>query len=439
MKSAVETLDATSVKLTVEVSGDELKPSIDHAYEHIGSEVQIPGFRKGKVPPRILDQRVGRAAIVEHAVNDGLPGFYGQAVAEAGIRPLGQPDIEVTAIPALTDPSGGLTFTAQVDVRPELTLPALDTLTVTVDDVEVTDEDVDARLDALRERFGTLVGVDRPAGEGDFVVLDLRAVIGEEEIDSVSGVSYQIGAGNLLEGLDEALTGLSAGETTTFEAPLAGGDRAGEAAVVTVTASSVKTRDLPAADDDFAQLASEFDTLAELRDELRAQAGRIKDSNRAVQARDRLMAALKEAVDVPVPDGVVQAEVHRHLESEGRLEDENHRAEVTEQTRAELVERILLDTLAESLKVQVGQEELLDFMVNAAGQYGMDPTQFVQTVDRQGQLPAMVGEVARSKAIAVALRQVQVVDGAGAAVDLSAYIGSADADADAEDTGATEA
>ena len=439
MKSAVETLDATSVKLTVEVSGDELKPSIDHAYEHIGSEVQIPGFRKGKVPPRILDQRVGRAAIVEHAVNDGLPGFYGQAVAEAGIRPLGQPDIEVTAIPALTDPSGGLTFTAQVDVRPELTLPALDTLTVTVDDVEVTDEDVDARLDALRERFGTLVGVDRPAGEGDFVVLDLRAVIGEEEIDSVSGVSYQIGAGNLLEGLDEALTGLSAGETTTFEAPLAGGDRAGEAAVVTVTASSVKTRDLPAADDDFAQLASEFDTLAELRDELRAQAGRIKDSNRAVQARDRLMAALKEAVDVPVPDGAVQAEVHRHLESEGRLEDENHRAEVTEQTRTELVERILLDTLAESLKVQVGQEELLDFMVNAAGQYGMDPTQFVQTVDRQGQLPAMVGEVARSKAIAVALRQVQVVDGAGAAVDLSAYIGSADADADAEDTRATEA
>ncbi len=436
MKSAVETLDATSVKLTVEVSGDELKPSIDHAYEHIGSEVQIPGFRKGKVPPRILDQRVGRAAIVEHAVNDGLPGFYGQAVAEAGIRPLGQPDIEVTAIPALTDPSGGLTFTAQVDVRPELTLPALDTLTVTVDDVEVTDEDVDARLDALRERFGTLVGVDRPAGEGDFVVLDLRAVIGEEEIDSVSGVSYQIGAGNLLEGLDEALTGLSAGETTTFEAPLAGGDRAGEAAVVTVTASSVKTRDLPAADDDFAQLASEFDTLAELRDELRAQAGRIKDSNRAVQARDRLMAALKEAVDVPVPDGVVQAEVHRHLESEGRLEDENHRAEVTEQTRTELVERILLDTLAESLKVQVGQEELLDFMVNAAGQYGMDPTQFVQTVDRQGQLPAMVGEVARSKAIAVALRQVQVVDGTGAAVDLSAYTGTDDADA--EDTGATD-
>ena len=433
MKSAVETLDATTVKLTVEVSGDELRPSIEHAYQHIGAEVQIPGFRKGKVPPRILDQRVGRAAIIEHAVNDGIPGFYGQAVNETGVRPFGQPEIEVTELPALTQPDGGLTFTAQVEVRPELTLPDLDGLTVTVDDVEVTEDDVDARLDALRERFATLVGTDRPAAEGDFVVLDLRAVIGDDEVDAVSGISYQIGAGNMLEGLDEALTGLSAGETTTFEAPLAGGERAGERASVTVTATSVKERDLPPADDDFAQLASEFDTLAELRDDLRAQVARIKDSNRAVQARDRLMQALRDAVEVPVPEGAVQAEVHRHLESEGRLEDENHRAEVTEQTRAELVERILLDTLAEQLAVKVGQNELLDFMVNAASQYGMDPTTFVQTVDRQGQLPTMVGEVARSKAVAVALRRVRVVDGAGEAVDLAAYIGTDADDEQADD------
>lgn len=432
MKSAVETLDATTVKLTVEVSGDELKPSIDHAYEHIGSQVQIPGFRKGKVPPRILDQRVGRAAVIEHAVNDGLPGFYGQAVNEAGLRPLGQPEIEVTEVPALTDPAAGLTFTAQVEVRPDVELPALDSLTVTVSDVEVADEDVDARLDALRERFGTLVGVDRPAADGDYVVIDLRAVQGETEIDSVSGVSYQIGSGNLLEGLDEALTGLSAGETTTFEAPLAGGEHAGEPAQVTVTATSVKVRDLPAADDDFAQLASEFDTLAELRDDLREQVARFKSQNRAVEAREALMTALREAVEVPVPTNAVQTEVHRHLESEGRLEDENHRAEVEESTRAELVERILLDTLAEKLAVQVRQEELLDFMVNAAAQYGMDPSTFVQTVDRQGQLPAMVGEVARSKAMAMALRQVKVVDGAGAPVDLSESIGTDEDDAAAD-------
>jgi trigger factor len=430
VKSAVENLDATTVKLTVEVSGDELKPSIDHAYEHIGSQVQIPGFRKGKVPARILDQRVGRAAVIEHAVNDGMPGFYSQAVTEAGIRPLGQPEIEVTAIPALTDPAGGLTFTAQVEVRPDVELPALDSLTVTVSDLEVTEEDVDARLDA--QRVGTLVGVDRPAANGDYVVIDLKAVQGDTEIDSVSGISYQIGAGNMLEGLDEALVGLSAGETTTFEAPLAGGEHAGEPAVVTVTATSVKERDLPAADDDFAQLASEFDTIAELREDLRAQVARLKSQNRAIEAREALMAALREAVEVPVPNGVVEAEVHRHLESEGRLEDENHRAEVTEQTRAELVDRILLDTLAEKLAVQVGQDELLDFMVNAAAQYGMDPSTFIQTIDRQGQLPAMVGEVARSKATALALRQVKVVDGSGAEVDLSEFIGSDETDAATE-------
>ncbi len=424
MKSAVETLDATTVKLTVEVSHDELKPSIEHAYQHIGSEVQIPGFRKGKVPPRILEQRVGRAAIIEHAVNDALPGFYRDAITEANLRPLGQPDIEVTALPALTEADGGLSFTAQVEVRPELDLPDLSTLTVTVDDVEVTDADVQERLDGLRERFGSLVGVDRPAAQGDYVVLDLRAVIGEEEIDSVSGISYQIGSGNLLEGLDEALIGLSAGETTTFEAPLAGGEHAGEVATVTVTATSVKERDLPEADDEFAELASEFDTIAELKDDLREQVGRIKSGNRAIQARDRLLEQLRAGVEIPVPTGVVEAEVHRHLESENRLEDAEHRAEVETETRDALTERILLDTLAEKLEVQVGQQELLEYLVNAAGQYGMDPNTFIQTVDQQGQLPAMVAEVGRTKATAVALRRVTVVDSAGAPVDLTPFIGS---------------
>ena len=424
MKSAVETLDATTVKLTVEVSHDELKPSIEHAYQHIGSEVQIPGFRKGKVPPRILEQRVGRAAIIEHAVNDALPGFYRDAITEANLRPLGQPDIEVTALPALTEADGGLSFTAQVEVRPELDLPDLSTLTVTVDDVEVTDADVQERLDGLRERFGSLVGVDRPAAQGDYVVLDLRAVIGEDEIDSVSGISYQIGSGNLLEGLDEALIGLSAGETTTFEAPLAGGEHAGEVATVTVTATSVKERDLPEADDEFAELASEFDTIAELKDDLREQVGRIKSGNRAIQARDRLLEQLRAGVEIPVPTGVVEAEVHRHLESENRLEDAEHRAEVETETRDALTERILLDTLAEKLEVQVGQQELLEYLVNAAGQYGMDPNTFIQTVDQQGQLPAMVAEVGRTKATAVALRRVTVVDSAGAPVDLTPFIGS---------------
>ena len=429
MKSAVETLDATTVKLSVEVTHDDLLPSIDHAYSHIGSELAIPGFRKGKVPPRIIDQRVGRASVIEHAVNDAVPDFYRQAVVAAEIRPLGDPEIEVTEVPALTDPEGGLSFTAKVEVRPTVDLPDLSGITVTVDSLEVTDDDVSARLDALRERFGTLIGVDRPADDGDYVVLDLQAKIAGEEVEAVSGISYKIGSGNLLEGLDEALAGLSAGETTSFEAPLAGGERAGQVAEVTVTTTGVKERELPAADDDFAQLASEFDTLAELTADLRVQARRIKDAGRAVQARSVLLDQLRSALEIPVPAGVVEAEVHRHLESEGRLDDDAHRAEVQAETRRSVADQILLDTLAEQLQVQVGQEELLEYLLSASQQYGIDPNTFIQRVDEQGQVPAMVAEVARSKATALALRQVRVVDQSGAEVDLSPYLGSAEADA----------
>lgn len=427
VKSAVETLEPTKVKLTVEVDYDELKPSIDHAYEHIAEQVNVPGFRKGKVPPRIIEQRVGWGAVIEHAVNDGLSGFYRDALGETDLRPLAQPEVDVTEVPAKAG-EGQLKFTAEVEVRPEIELPELSDVELTVDSTEVTDEDVAERMDALRERFGTLVGVDRPAVEGDYVVIDLKAVIGDEEVDSVSGVSYQIGSGNMLEGLDEALTGLSAGETTTFKAPLAGGDHEGKDADVTVTATSVKQRDLPEVDDDFAQLASEFDTLEELKDDLKTQVAGIKTSNQAVSARDALMEKLLETVEVPVPTGVVQAEVHRHLESESRLEDDEHRAEVTADATKAIKNQILLDTLAEKLKVQVSQGELVEYLVSASQQYGMEPSEFIQSLEQGGQIPAMVGEVARSKALAVALRQIEVKDSDGNVVDLSEFIGSEEVD-----------
>ncbi len=431
MKSAVETLEPTKVKLTVEVTYDELRPSIEHAYQHIAEQVTVPGFRKGKVPPRIIDQRVGRPAVIEHAVNEGLGGFYAEAVRENKLRPLGQPEVEVTKVPGLVagEEEGELHFSAEVEVRPELELPALDGLAIEVEGVEVEDADVEGRLDALRERFGTLVGVDAPAEAGNFVVIDLVAKIDDAEVDSVSGVSYQIGSGNMLEGLDEALTGLSAGETTTFETELAGGEHAGEKAQVTVTATTVKERQLPDADDDFAQLASEFDTLDELKADLREQAARIKVSNQAVQARDLLVEKLVESIEIPVPSGVVEAEVHRHLESEGRLDDDEHRTEVTEQAQTALRNQILLDTLAEKLEVKVSQQELVEYLVQASRQYGMDPNTFIKTLDEGGQIPAMVAEVARSKSIAVALRQVTVTDPSGAAVDLSDFIGTDEDDA----------
>jgi trigger factor len=419
VKSALETLNPTRVKLTVEVPFDELKPSLDAAYKTIGSQVQIPGFRRGKVPARIIDQRVGRGAVIEEAVNDALPRFYSQAVEESKIRPLGQPEVDVTGVP---DPAAGgeLTFTVEVDVRPEITLPDYAGLAVDVDDVEVKDEDVAEEITGLRQRFGTLVGVDRAAAEGDFVSIDLAAEIDGEQIDSVTGVSYEIGSKNMLEGLDEALVGMTAGETKSFEAPLAGGDREGQFADVTVTVASVKERELPELDDDFAQLASEFDTLDELTADLKAKAEQGKRLQQGVQARDKVLDALLDSTQIPVPPALIEAEVHSHLEGESRLEDEAHRAEVTESATKALQTQFLLDAIVEKEQVSVSQPELIEYLIMSSQQYGMTPDAFAKAVDEAGQIQGMVAEVARRKALAVVLEQATVTDASGNTVDLEA-------------------
>jgi len=431
--SALEQIDATTVKLTVTLTEEDIAPTMHHAYEHVGSQVQIPGFRKGKVPPKILEQRVGKGAIIEHAVNDGLPGWYSDAVAEQGIRPYGQPEVEVVKIPGSVEGDEGLEFTAVVEIRPEVNLPAADSLKIEVAPAEVTDEDVEARLTALRERFGTLVGVDRPAAEGDFVTLDLSASVDGNDVDAVQGTSYQVGAGNMLEGLDDVLVGLSAGEETTYEGPLAAGEYAGQNAQITVKVTAVKTRELPEADDDFAQLASEFDTLEELREDLREQAGRIKVNNQAMEAREKLLELLTDATDFELPKKVIEAEVHNHLESEGRLEDDEHRAEVTEEATKALRTQILLDQLADDFEIEVEQAELLDYLLNASRQYNADPATFIEQVEKAGQIPAMVAEVARSKATAYALRRATVTDTNGNAVDLSPVIGSIESETAGEE------
>ena len=418
MKSAVETLNPTRVKLTVEVPFEELKPSLDAAYKTIGSQIQVPGFRKGKVPSRIIDQRIGRGAVLQEAVNEALPQFYGQAVEENNVRPIGQPEVDVTEVPA--EDGQELKFTVEVDVRPEVDLPEdFSGITVEVDEARASDEDVEQRLVSLQERFGTLKGVERPVETGDFVSIDLRAVIGDEEIDSVTGVSYEVGSENMLDGLDEALVGMSAGDTKDFAAPLAGGDREGEEAQVTVTVQSVKVRELPALDDDFAQLASEFDTLRELREDVTKQAERAKKFEQGVQARDKVLEHLLDTIDIPVPDKVVEAEVHSHLEGEERLEDDEHRAEVDASTRKALKAQFLLDAIAEREEVTVEQPELIEYLMMSAQQYGMDPNQFAQAIDQQGQVPAMVAEVARRKALAAVLEKATVVDTSGATVDLN--------------------
>ncbi|GAA1938899.1 trigger factor [Brevibacterium antiquum] len=430
MKSSVEQLDPTRVKISVDVPYAELKPSIDEAYKTIGGQVTIPGFRQGKVPARIIDQRVGRPAVIQEAVNNGLDGFYREAVEEHDLKPLGQPEVEISEVPGLDGAEDGdLTFTVEVDVRPTIELPAYDTISVEVDPIEVTDEDVDAELEQLRTRFGTLSSVDRPAAKDDFVTLDLVATIDGEEIDTASDISYQVGAGTMLDGMDEALDGLSADETTTFETTFAGGEHAGETGTVSITLSAVKVRELPEADDDFAQLASEFDTIDELRTDLREQAAKQKETDQGAQARDKVLESLIETLNVPVPEKVVTDEVERHLESESRVDDDEHRKEVTEETERNLRTQFILDSIAEAEEVEVTQPELIEYLISASQQYGMNPNEFAQMLDSSGQVNALVGEVTRRKALAAALAGAVVKDTAGNVVDMEEFTSPAEEEA----------
>ena len=421
MKTTVEKLSPTRVKLNIAVTPEELRPSIDHAYTHIAESVNIPGFRKGKVPPQLIDQRVGREEVLNHAVSDGLDKFYRQAVEEEGIRVLGRPEADIAEWPSAKDFSGELVLAVEVDVRPEFDIPNYEELTLTVEPVTVSADDVLTEMDALRSRFGTLITVDRPAKTGDFAQLDLVATIGDEEVDTANNISYEIGSGELIEGIDEALESLTAGESTTFESTLLGGDKEGETALISVTMLAVKERELPEADDDFAQIASPFDTIKELKADIKKQIEKSKVFAQGAEARDQIVDKLVELVEIRVPAALIETEVTRHLENENRLEDDVHRAEVAESSEKTFRSQILLDAIAEKEEIKVSQNELTQYLIQGAAQYGMEPGEFIQVLDQNGQIPAMIGEVARAKALAVILEKAKVVDTKGKAVDVSEF------------------
>jgi len=423
VKSSVETLSPTRVKMTVEVPYEELKPSVDAAYKAIGSQISIPGFRPGKVPARIIEQRVGKGAVMQEAVNDALPKYYGDAVEENDLRPMGQPEVDLTEVPM--DAGDQLVFTAELDVRPTIDLPEFSTIEVQVDPVgeDAVNEQLDSRVEELRARFGTLIGVDRPAADGDFITMDLRGEIDGEEIDNVEGVSYEIGSRTMIEGLDEALVGMAVDEEKSFTAPLAGGEHEGEPAQITVTLRSCKERELPELDDDFAQMASEFDTLEELKADLRTQAEQAAQFGQGIEARDKILEHLLETLEIPVPDSVVEAEVEAHFaDGSHETEDEEHRTEVRENTVKALRTQLLLDAIAEKTEVTVSQQELIEYLIMTAQQYGMDPAQLAQAMDSQQQAGAMAAEVARRKALAAVMEEATVTDTDGEVVDLSATI-----------------
>ena len=430
MKTAVERIKPTRAKLTIEVTPEEFRPRIDHAYEHIAETVNIPGFRKGKIPAAILDQRIGRPAVLAHAINDGLDTIYRKAVEEAGVRPLGQPSADVKQSPDEKTFEGNLIVEIEVEVRPEIDLKEYKGLSVKVDEIKVEKAEIEKELDALRARFGSLKTVERAAKSGDFVTIDLSAEIDGNKIDSAENISYEIGSGNLLDGIDEALETLTAGEETTFKSKLVGGDKAGVEAEVSVKLTAVKERELPKADDAFAQLASEFDTIAELKADLEKQIERSKSYGQGIQARDLLTDKLLELIDVPVSDELVQGDVNRHLEGEGRLEDDAHRAEVLEQSIRSFKVQMLLDVISEKEDIKVGEQELIQYLVQSSQQYGMAPNDFIKAISEQGQVPMFVAEVGRRKALSVVLEAAKVTDSKGKAVDLSEFTKS---DAEAVD------
>lgn len=418
MKSDVETLSPTRVKLTVEVPFEELQPSLDAAYGKIAKQVNVPGFRKGKVPARIIEQRFGRGVVLEEAVNEALPKAYDQALRDNEIVPVGRPEIDVTEL----EDGQSLTFTAEVEIRPEFDLPAYDSLTVTVSNAVPSDEDIDTQIDQLRGRFATLKEVERAAADGDVLLVDIAGTTAEgDAVEDLVGnaLSYELGTDGMLPGFDDAVRGAAAGETRTFEFTPQNGDWAGIPLTVNATVTAVRERELPALDDDFAQLASEFDTVEELRDDMRQRLSRLKRLEQGAEARNKVLDVLLDSVDIPLPEGVIAQEVEDHF-ADGHDSGEEHRAEVEVQARQALKSQFVLDKIAEKEEVSVGETELSAWLIQQAPRYGMSPDAFAKALVEAGQVPMAIQDIRRAKALAVVLESATVVDEDGNAVDLKA-------------------
>lgn len=447
MKSSVEKLNDTRVKVTVEVPFEELSSEFDQAYKAIAQQVQVPGFRKGKAPRQLIDARFGRGPVIEQVVNDMLPSRYSQAVEENELVVLGQPEINITKI----EDGELVEFVAEVDVRPEITLPSFEDINVEVPPLKVEDAAVEKELEELRSRFGTLKTVERAAQEGDFVSIDLHAEVDGEVIEDskTEGMSYNIGSDDLIKGLDEALTGLSVGESTSFESELHMGEHAGEQGEITVTLQSVKERELPEVDDEFAMMASEFDTVDELRESLEKKVEEDAKGSQAAAIRDEVLSAALSQSEFPLPEGVVEEQVKAQrdqllqqvggdekildtlLEAQGTSRekfDEDARTSAEDAVRNQL----FLDRLAEELEPEVTEQEMSDHIMFTAQRYGMEPAQFFGQLQQSGQLGALFADVRRGKALAEAICKVSVKDTEGNEVDPAQYFGDEEPESESE-------
>jgi trigger factor len=416
VKSAVESLSPTRVRISIDLDFKDLEPHVSTAYQTLSQQVSIPGFRKGKVPRQLIDQRVGRGTVLNEAINNALPEFYTQAARDNDVLVVGRPTVDIKEL----KDNELVKFEVEVDIRPEIKLPDFSTIELSVSDVEVTEKDVDEQIEALRVRFGTLTTIEKDAASGDFVTIDLIAKVDGKEVEggTANNISYEVGSNRMIDGLDAALEGMKVGENKTFTTQLVG-MKEGETGEVSVTLQAVKKRELPELNDDFAKLASEFETLEELRSDAKERLSRLKAMEQGAEARDALLKHLLDNVEIQVPEQLVKDEVHDHLEKENRLEDETHRSEVTEEITRSVRADFLLDSIVKAEEVQVSEAELTEYLIRTAARYGMSPDQFAQQLSQAGQIAALMAEVSRTKALATVLERVNIKDASGRAIDLS--------------------
>ena len=437
MPSTVEQLSPTRVKITVEVPFADLKPSMDKAYADVAKSVNIPGFRRGKVPPMVIDQRFGRGVIIQEAFNDSWQSFYGAALTENNLSPLAQPDVEVTKL----EDGDLIEFTAEVDVRPVFELPDFTTLQAQVDALDVPDTLVESQVDVLRNRFGSRETVERAAADGDIVTIGLVASQDGEELvaGSADDLEYTIGSGKMLDGLDEAVIGLAAGESATFTSALVSGPHQGEEADIEVAVSKVQTAELPEADDEFAQEASEFDTIEELRSNISERLTRMARLEQASQARDAVLEGLLGQVEIEVPEHLLNSEIEtrrqqiteqltqagltleRYLADIGEDQtEEEFWADLEQRSEQALKAQIILDKIADERAIGVDQNDLTQHILRKAQADGVPPQQVADHLqEHPHHIEEYMLEIRRGKALAMIVEAATVTDSDGSVVPLA--------------------
>lgn len=451
MRTSVETVDEVTVRLTVEVGPERVRPAFDRAARELAAQVAIPGFRPGKAPRRLIEQRVGQGAIARQAMDAAIGELYAEAVRTESLDVVAPPEVDVERF----DEGSGCLFTATVEVLPVVSVADHVGIAVTHPDWEVAEADVDDQIDSLRERFAEVEVVDRAAAEGDLVTIDMRVTVAGEELEDarVQGALYQVGSGGVTPTLDAELPGRVAGDTVSYTEALPAGypEHGGRDADFSVDVVDVREKRLPDPDDDFATTAAGFDSIAELRADVRSSLRRRRILAARHELRARVADAYVSRVEVTVPPSMVEGEVGERLHQLEHqastyglsLEDlmaaegltlEQHTATLREQAASSVRAKVVLDALAGALQLPFDAADLDREIVRHARLNDVEPERIADIIREQGTLPVLVGDIMRRKAIDVLVAEA-VVDG-GPPTELLIELGLEDAPAEAAATSA---